>query len=226
MIEKAKKYVEELLGNENSGHGMDHIVRVYDLAMKFAEKEQCNKEVVALGALLHDVDDYKLFGQESADKLINANRILNELQVNDKVKEDVLYLIKNMGYSKRLKGIFPKTIEGKIVSDADMCDAVGVNGILRTYKYSMKYGAGFFDKNLWPDDDIVAEKYTKKVADTTVCHMFEKLLKLKGLMLTESGRNEAEQRHNFMITFLRQVFKEENASEWDEYLNQYLQNLK
>lgn len=226
MIEKTKKCVEGLLFNEDSGHGMDHINRVYHLAMKFAETENCNKQIVALGALLHDVDDYKLFGQKSADNLTNANRILNELQVNIEIKESVLNIIKKMGYSKRLKGIYPKTIEGQIVSDADMCDAIGANGLLRTHKYSLKFGNDFFNKNLWPDVDIIAEKYTKKASDTATCHVFEKLLKLKGLMLTESGKKEAEERHNFMITFLRQVFKEENATEWNEYLDNYLQKLK
>lgn len=38
MIEKVREQVEELLNNDNSGHGMDHINRVLALALKFAEK--------------------------------------------------------------------------------------------------------------------------------------------------------------------------------------------
>ncbi|MBP3630312.1 MAG: HD domain-containing protein, partial [Clostridia bacterium] len=67
MVEKAKRLVEELMKNDDSGHGIDHIDRVLDLAMSFAEKQDCNKELVALGALLHDVDDYKLFGNENQE---------------------------------------------------------------------------------------------------------------------------------------------------------------
>ena len=59
MINKAKSLVEDLMKNEDTGHGMEHILRVLDLALKFADSESCDKEKVALIALLHDVDDYK-----------------------------------------------------------------------------------------------------------------------------------------------------------------------
>ncbi len=224
MVEKARKLVEELLQNEDSGHGMEHITRVYDLAMDFAEKENCNKELVALGALLHDADDYKLFGNQNQEQLTNTNRILNEIGADEKTKSTVLDIVANIGYTKRLKGKSPQTIEGKIVSDADMCDAIGANGLLRTHKYSLKHGNEFFYKDSWPVEDMDASKYTRKCAESATCHVFEKLLKLKGLMLTESGREEAKERHNFMIAFLRQLFKEENAKDWEEYLDKYLKD--
>lgn len=62
---KSKMAVEELLNNDNSGHGMDHINRVLALALKFAEKESANETIVSLVALLHAVDDYGLFGSEN-----------------------------------------------------------------------------------------------------------------------------------------------------------------
>ena len=65
MIEKVREQVEELLNNDNSGHGMDHINRVLALSLKFAEKESANETIVSLVALLHDVDDYRLFGSEN-----------------------------------------------------------------------------------------------------------------------------------------------------------------
>ena len=77
MIEKVKKQVYELLNKDNSGHGNDHIDRVLELSLKFAQKETANKDVVALIALLHDVDDYKLFGEENAENLTNAKSIMN-----------------------------------------------------------------------------------------------------------------------------------------------------
>ena len=161
MIDKAKKLVEELLKDEDSGHGMDHINRVFDLAMEFAQNEDCNLEVVALGALLHDVDDYKLFGMQNQESLFNTKAILNKLNVNNTTKEAVINIIQNMGYSKRLKGICPTTIEGKIVSDADMCDALGASGIIRTQKYSLKHGREFFVKDAFPNNEIIANQYTK-----------------------------------------------------------------
>ena len=222
MIDNVKQEVIKLLDKDNSGHGMDHINRVLDLSLKFAEKENANAQVVALIALLHDVDDYKLFGMENAEKLINARRIMDNCNVDKDIQEQVCDVLNNIGYSKRLKGHCPTTLEGKIVSDADMCDALGANGILRVYTYSMKNGKPFFDRNIFPIEDMNAEKYTKKCANSSVCHIFEKILKLKDLMLTDSGKEESKNRHQIVVDFLYHLFNEENAPEWTEYLNNYL----
>lgn len=217
-----KPKVSELLGSDNSGHAMDHINRVLDLALKFSDQEDANKIVVAIIALLHDVDDYKLFGAENAENLTNAKNILNSCNIDKDIQSQVLGALKCIGYNKSLKGIRPQTLEGQIVSDADMCDALGVNGILRTYKYSLKNGKPFFDKNTFPKENIDVENYTKKCSESSVCHMFEKILKLKDLMMTDSGKKEAESRHQIVVDVLYQLFKEENASEWSEYLTKYL----
>lgn len=224
MIEKVKIQVSELLDKDNSGHGMEHINRVFELSLKFAEKENGNKDIVSLIALLHDVDDYKLFGMENAENLTNAKKIMNECNVNKSMQDQVCLALNDIGYSKRLKGHCPTTIEGKIVSDADMCDALGANGILRVYTYSMKNGKPFFNKDIFPIEDMTAEKYSRKCADSSVCHIFEKILKLKNLMLTESGKEEAKLRHQIIVDFLYHLFDEENVSEWQKYLNNYLQH--
>ncbi len=150
MIEEIRKQVCKLLDKDNSGHGMEHVNRVLNLSLKFAEIENANKDIVALIALLHDVDDYKLFGMESADNLTNAKNILKQCSVADNIKEQVLNAIKAIGYSKRLKGISPTTLEGMIVSDADMCDGIGATGILRSYQYNLAHDNLFFDKNIYP----------------------------------------------------------------------------
>lgn len=222
MIKKVKEQVYELLNKDNSGHGIDHIDRVLELSLKFAEEEFANKDIVSLIALLHDVDDYKLFGEENSQNLTNAKNIMNNANVPTDIQNQVLDSLKCIGYSKLLKGFRPTTIEGKIVSDADMCDALGVNGILRVYKYSMKNGKPFFDKNTFPIENMTADKYTKKCADSSVCHIFEKILKLKDLMMTNSGKIEAKDRHQIVVDILYNLFKEENAPQWTEYLNEYL----
>ncbi len=222
MIEKVKEEVIKLLGSDNSGHDMPHINRVLTLALKFAEEEKANIEIVALIALLHDVDDYKLFGFENAENLYNAKRIMETAKVSEEIKMQVLESIKTIGYKKRLEGISPLTIEGQVVSDADMCDTMGSSGILRVHTYCMKNGKPFFDRNIFPIEDMKAGKYTRKCADTSVCHIFEKILKLKDLMLTESGKIEAIERHKIVVDFLYHLFEEENAYEWKEYLDKYL----
>ena len=142
---------------------MDHINRVLELSLKFAEKENANKDIVSLIALLHDVDDYKLFGMDNAENLTNAKNIMEDCNVNKNIQEQVCLALNNIGYSKRLKGCCLTTLEGKIVSDADMCDALGANGLLRVYKYSMKNGKPFFNKDAFPIEDMTAEKIYEKM---------------------------------------------------------------
>lgn len=224
MIEQTKSLVAEIMAGDNSGHGMEHINRVLTLAMRFAETEECNKTLVALGALLHDVDDYKLFGNKNQANLTNTNIILEKIGADAHTKNAVLDIVANIGFSKRLKGKCPSTIEGKIVSDADMCDALGASGILRAFHYSTCHNQVFFDKNIWPMQTFDINKYTSECA-IGINHMFDKILKLKDLILTKAGKIEATKRHNFVVDFLRQYFEEEHAKEWLEYLDNYLTNL-
>ena len=149
-------------------NGVPYIFHPYHLA------EQMDDEISCTVALLHDVDDYKLFGNQNQEQLTNTTRILNQIDADEKTKNSVLEIVASIGYSKYLKGVRPTTIEGKLVSDADMCDAIGANALIRTYTYSLKHNKKFFNKNLWPIENMCAEKYTRKCADTSVCHIFEK----------------------------------------------------
>ncbi len=219
---KVKNKVYEVLGEDNSGHGIQHIERVVKNARKFAENEKADVFVTTLIALLHDVDDYKLVGFENAENLSNARRIMSECEISEDIQAVVLGGINNMGYSKRLKGTMPQTLEGMCVSDADMCDAMGMVGVIRTAQYQFAHGSPFFDRESFPIDNLTAKDYTRKNSTSAVCHMFEKILKLKKLMLTNSGKAEAEQRHNSTVNFLIQYFKEENANDWLKYLDNFL----
>jgi uncharacterized protein len=221
-LEKAQGLVAKILDSDNSGHGTDHVNRVMNLSLKFAKEEPANTEIVSLIALLHDVDDYKLFGTEAAENLTNAKKILDNCGFDEATKEQVVQAIKTIGYSKRLQGTSPTTIEGKIVSDADMCDGMGITGILRSFQYDIAHHRAFFDQNIYPNLDMSATEYKAKSDGTSVNHIFEKLLKLKDLMLTEPGRKEATKRHDFMVDFLYHFFEEEDAPEWAEYLENYL----
>lgn len=222
MIEEVKKLVFKLLNNDNTGHGNDHILRVYKLAIKFAKEECANQEIVALAALLHDVDDYKLFGEENSKNLTNAKEIMSKVNIDLDIQKKVLEIIKTMGYKKSLSGIRPKSLEGKIVSDADMCDVLGANGIIRLHSYTSLHNKPFFDRNTFPIESIDPNNY-RICADSAVNHIFEKGLKLRKLMLTNSGKKEAVKREKITIEFLRNLFIEEDATEWISYLDNYLE---
>ena len=222
--EKARSLVAEILGAEGSGHGMDHIDRVVKMALEFSKSEKCDEAKVALIALLHDVDDYKLFGESAGKDLPNARKILSELKISSQKQEELINEIKRIGYSKRLDGIEPQTIEGQLVSDADMCEALGVTGIIRSHKYNLKHGGSFFDRNIWPAENDDAESYKARPVSTSVCHMFEKALHLPKYMLTNAGKLEAKKRYNAVISFLYQFFDEQDVPEWKDYLDKFIKN--
>lgn len=227
IMENVLSEVRQLLNGDKSGHGADHVERVYALAMKLSENENVNKEVVALAALLHDVDDYKLFGEENAKNLINAKKIMQQNGVDEQTSAHVCDIIANMGYSKCLQGIRPQTQEGKIVSDADMLEAMGAMGTVRCLAYALdKCHSGtdqIFDKTIWPQVNLSAAEYKKpnRKSDNFINHFFEKMLKLKDLMLTNAGKKEAQIRHQFMLDFLYEFFRENDCPEWAEYLKNY-----
>lgn len=223
-IEKVKDEVYNLLKFDESGHGMEHINRVFKLSIMFSRREGVDEFVPSLIALLHEVDDYKLFGEEAADNLTNAKMIMNKADIEENVQNKVLNAIKKIGYKKSLRGIRPESIEGMIVSDADMCDAIGVTGILRSYDYQKSNGKPFFDKKSFPEESIDISNY-KLCDDSVVRHCFNKLLCLKGMMMTEAGKMEASNRHDIIVSLLYHLFEEENANEWKDYLDKFIDNL-
>ena len=232
-IEKIKEMVFKLMEKDNSGHGIDHVLRVYNLATKFAQQEKANIEIVALAALLHDVDDYKIVGKENSERMTNAKKIMSKANIDFNIQQKILIIIKSMGYSNYLKGIRPESLEGKIVSDADMCDAIGASGIIRAVVYAVsEKGSGIiFNQDVLPNVNIGIEEYNggglNKAHDTSsaINHFFEKLLKLINLMMTSSGKTEATERQEIMISFLKHFFQEENVPEWNGFLKAFLEEM-
>lgn len=229
MIQNVAEDVRRLMSSDKSGHGFEHIERVWRLARQLAEKENADCKVVELAALLHDCDDYKLVGAEKAEELSNAKQIMKDNQVSSEIQEKVLTIIRSMGYSKSLKGIRPTIREGKIVSDADMLDAIGACGIVRCLQFALErcnqYDAPIFEKDVWPELNLSAEEYKKpnRRSDNFVNHFFEKLFKLKNMMMTESGKKEAQKRHQIMVDFLDCYFVEQGLDDWQKFLRDYLQ---
>ena len=223
--EKVKAAVKEFMKGNADGHGWDHLDRVCRMAEKLCMAEPAaDKEIVLLAALLHDCDDYKLVGKEKADQLLNAKMIMVETGIDAKKQEKVCEIIRNMGYSKALKGIRPASLEGKIVSDADMLDAAGAVAVVRALTYTLISGSGIiFDPELMPENELSAEDYMQKSrkTDSFINHFFDKLLKLKDMMFLETSRKEAEIRQKTMVGFLEAFFREQDLPQWLKLLEPY-----
>ena len=184
VIEAAKIYIEELFASNAGGHDAAHTLRVYQNAMLLADcLPDCDRTVVALAALLHDADDYKLFDTKNN---ANARTFLKGQGVPQKTADRICEAVNSVSFSQN-RGRRPRTIEGQIVQDADRLDAIGAVGIARTFAYGGEHGRSL---------------------EESVAHFHEKLLLLKNELNTETARRLAEPRHAFLERFLEEYGQE------------------
>lgn len=210
LIENTVEFVKEKLKGAEAGHDWFHIERVWKLSRKIAETEKCNKEVVELSALLHDIADPKFHNGDETIALKVSRVFLESQQVPEEVIGQVLFIIKNISFKNRDEVPQDLPVELKIVQDADRIDAIGAIGIARTFNFGGFKNNLMYDPDIEPKLNMSKEEY-KKSNGTTINHFYEKLLLLKDLMNTEKGKQMAEERHGFMLKFLDQFYKEWNV---------------
>lgn len=189
IIKAAKEYVFKILGNDSSGHDYYHSLRVYNTALKIAKNYDVNTFVIALAAILHDVDDYKISKNTS-----NAKDFLDKHGLFS--KDRIQHIIDNMSFSAQQKGKTLDTLEGKIVQDADRLDAIGAVGIARCFTYS-----GYKNKPMYKG---------RRDDDSSISHFYQKLFKLPELMNTFEAKEIALKRVKFMNEFLDNFYEEWN----------------
>ena len=204
-VEFILQKLREIFANDASGHDYWHTLRVYRNAMEIEKTETCNEGIVKISALLHDVDDAKLF---DTDNYANARKIMAELNLDAQTTEEIISVISQVSF-KGTDSVTPNTIEGKIVQDADRLDALGAIGIARAFAYGGSKGRCMHDPDRKPLENITEETY-KNNAGTTINHFYEKLFLLKDLMNTDTGKRMACERDSYMHGFL-----EEFMCEWD-----------
>ncbi len=185
IIKRAIEYLDNIFSGNSDGHGADHSLRVYKNAAMIRAAYKCNELYVDLGALLHDVDDHKLFNNKHNE---NARKFLSDNNFDVEAIEDIVEIINSVSFTKN-KGAKPKTLEACIVQDADRLDAIGAVGIARTFMYSGRHQRGIED---------------------SLKHFDEKLLLLKDMMNTDQAKRLADQRDKFMKEFLSEINDELN----------------
>ena len=210
LIENTVAFVKEKLDGAEAGHDWFHIERVWKLSKKIAAAETCNLQVVELSALLHDIADPKFHDGDETLALKISQDFLESQNVSDEIINQVLFIIKNISFKNRgeLSAVLP--LELQIVQDADRLDAIGAIGIARTFNYGGFKNNLMFHPAIPPQLNMTKEDY-KKSNGTTINHFYEKLLLIKDLMNTETGKQLSEERHDFMLQFLDQFSREWNV---------------
>lgn len=208
MIDKAIEYIKEFFSKDSSGHDDTHTIRVYQLATRIAKQEKADILIVQLAALLHDVDDIKLSPQTHSTKK-NAVDFMMENKVKPEIIEKVCKIIEEVSFMGT-DSVVPESMEGKCVQDADRLDAIGAIGIARAFAYGGSRGRKIYDPDVKPVIGMNKEEYLKKQDSASINHFYEKLLLLKDMMNTDTGKKMAEHRQEVM-----QVFLEEFMAEWN-----------
>ena len=203
-------FVKEKLEGAEAGHDWFHIERVWKLSKKIAEKEGGNLEVIELSALLHDIADPKFHNGDETLALKISQNFLEEIQVDAELIEQVLSVIKNISFKNRAEAPENPPLELQIVQDADRLDAIGAIGVARTFNFGGFKNNLMYHPEINPNLGMNKEEY-KKSNGTTINHFYEKLLLLKDLMNTETAKRIASERHNFMLQFLDEFYKEWNV---------------
>ncbi len=185
MIDKILKDVELICKNEYSGHDFSHILRVYKNACNILKHEQADHQTVKLAAILHDLDDYKIGGDEI--NLPIARKLLDKYQILE--KESIIEIIRNMSYHKKT---ISSSLEEQIVRDADRLDAIGAIGIARTFAYGG-------NKNRSIEDSIQ--------------HFYDKLIHINESLVTKHAKKIGKQRHKIIVNYLKQIENEMENNE-------------
>jgi uncharacterized protein len=208
IIQSTIQFVKETLANAEGGHDWSHIERVWKLSGFICEMEgKGDQLVIELASLLHDISDPKFNdGDEEKGSQIAFN-FLWKNDVDREIIEHVQSIIKHISY----KGGFPQdqinSIEFQIVQDADRLDALGAIGIARAFNYGGFKNRPIYDASI-PLQEYKDSKAYHKSDAPTINHFHEKLLKLKDLINTSTGKQIAEERHDYMVDFLARFQRE------------------
>jgi len=187
LIELTRQYARHFFEREGT-HGFSHTERVFNLCLHIGKDEGADLEVLALAALLHDVarplESAGKVEDHAAEGARIARHFLRSIGYPEVKAEAVAHAIEAHRFSR---GPEPRTLEAKILSDADKLDAMGAIGIARVFMYSGEHGRSIED---------------------SLAHFEEKILKLKDLMYTETARRLAEERHRFTEEFIERIRRE------------------
>jgi len=205
VLAAAEEHARAELRHEGSGHDWRHIERVRNLARIIAREEGADLYICEMAALLHDLADAKIAGDEATGQRRVRDWLVAQ-EVEPSGVERVMEIIATMSFAGGNRPPMT-TLEGRVVQDADRLDAIGAVGIARTFAYGGSRGRLLYDPDIPPQAHASAEAYHASDAPT-INHFYEKLLLLKERMHTPYARRLAEARHAYMEAFLAEFYAE------------------
>ena len=203
--EEAKKY----FSSGDSSHDWSHIERVYNSAIKIGKAEKANLDILKIAVYLHDVgrnDEIKSNGKICHAKrgVEIAQKILSKYNLDKEIVDNIKHCILT---HRNKNDDHPKTIEAKVLFDADKLDSIGAIGIARDFLFAGIYNAPLYtgrEKKIMKD----ADKYAYTKDDTALLEYYYKLSKVKDKIITKTAKKVANERHVYMKEFFKRFDKE------------------
>jgi uncharacterized protein len=166
----AEAAVRAALQDNDASHDFSHIDRVVRNARAIARAEGvCDPReqfIIDLGALLHDISDYKYSGSDTAGAEA-AELVLKTAGVDSETRAAIIEIVNGVSFSHELASAstgalprpLPRTVA--IVQDADRLDAIGAIGIARCFTYGGAKGRPLHDPSIPPrtTKDLSMEAY-------------------------------------------------------------------
>lgn len=210
QLQAVKEYARKKLGQDQTGHGMDHLERVVKMARRLAISEGVDPFLPMVGGYLHDTIDEKLVDSVDQAKGELAS-FLQGMGFEQQQVEQLVNVLGNISFARTLED---KPLElpllGKIIRDADWLDAIGALGISRAIYYGGAHHEKIYDPAVKPRHNMSREEYRNLDDETIINHFSEKLLHLEAMMSTASAKKIAAHRQQVMLDFLTEFH-----AEWD-----------
>jgi uncharacterized protein len=189
-------------------HDFQHVLRVYNMAERIAQKEGADLDVVRAAALLHDIPDnntgQSVRSEHHLQAAGTAGVILKEEGWPDEKIRAVQHCIRAHRY--RSGGETPQTLEAKIVYDADKLDVLGAIGVARAVAYAVLHNQPIYAS---PSQKFLKHGEKEEGEPHTAYHEYlYKLRKIKELLFTTHARQIAQQRDRYIQEYFDRLIKE------------------
>ena len=190
FVSSVKKYASKN-SEDTEIHGFLHVKRVFNLCIRLGKELNANLLVLKIAALLHDIG--RKIKKETSNNTnhaeLSAEIASQFLQSQDYTLsaenfENILHCIRSHSFSNNSN---PKTLEAKILSDADKLDALGAIGLYRTIGFTIQNRGGI---------------------DQLLYHLENKIMKLKDLLYLDLSKKIAEERNQIIIDFYKELKNE------------------
>lgn len=195
---KFEKKITEVASSDDPAHDLLHFQRVVTLAKKLCEQEGGQLEIVIPAAWLHDLvivpKDSPLRSQASRLSAEKTIEFLRSIDYPAKFYDGIAHAIEGHSFSANIE---VKTLEARIVQDADRLDGLGAIGIARCFAT-----AGLLKRSFYSAKDPFCDLRTPDDSQFTVDHFFKKLFKTAETLKTISGMKEGQRRLEFMRNYL------------------------